>query len=910
MENNEWKISFKRGKEKNYVDINSVENFQINNGINFIIGKNNSGKTMVLDSLANGDFELSKKGGKIEPIIINFKYDSIFINNENKPKSRVSNINPIDNFKKEDSKNIDLDYLFNNFKEIISEDLKYFLMDKKLYIKRTYKEVIEGEIAGVELKDSGTGENRILYLLYAMAILGENISSKIKEIENDNEFIFKFIDKISNEFSVEEISKLKLIFDKEHKFFFKNEIELNDFANLISHLISLFEKNFNKDAAKFLYVKIHEYTSSGTRIEVNEENTDLKENNIFRFNNRILLEFYEKWKKYFSIDYFYKSPYLSDEYLKIYREINKTLNIEHLSTDILFLIDEPDAYVNSSMYKTLAETLKIILKQYESLGFDMRIIISTHEERVLKELNSFISNTNLFYKLDNRIHFKNIFNNDIQGFIDSINIDFNEYFIEKYKTDDNCIEDIKKDMNFLDANYLNWFITLKDNLRILMSDSVLIVEGFHDKVALEKMKWYLNVNEIIETDGTYLGMFIWLKIIEYSKSRRANISLLIDLDYSQNKGNVKEHTQLMREYLYKKYTGIIKIYSSLFNDISEWVNYVNVMEQSSLDSTNSATDIEKWYKEENLEKIKLFRIKWHQKIFEKLNNSKGANKKQYPIYDMYKTTNNLLEKEKNNSGVFNSREFSYLFNEKRIFRTIEDYFKHNIDLTNTGENWIKISDGSIYIDEYLGYEYLDYIDKNSFEQWVKLSLNREIDISENSIITNNIDHNKKYTEDGYIFSILDIKNKKLYEISKKDGVNSIYINDNNTLRVTGTLLKTIEIDKIEINIKFDHVYKIHHDNMEDIITDARIFNSNDRDIVKENNDRKTIEYIDPHTKILLENFDLHEKFIKENNIKRLLVKVNIPNHIENMSAFIGPIDMTMDEFEEEFDFEKTWKLLE
>ncbi len=910
---NKWIIKYKNGKEKNFVDRDSVDNFRINRGINFIVGKNNTGKTLMLNSLARKDFEIYNGESQLNPIIVNFKFDSIFIESENKATTKISKEDPISNLiNNKQDEIIEYDDLFDSLENYENSSLEEFLKDKKIQVKRSTKDVITASISNLPTANSGTGENRILYLLYSMSTLCMSIDRKIREIREDNVFMLEFIENISNEFSEANIQLMKELLNNRNNILMFDSIESFDsFIAAISKLMTLSGINLGSETPLLIYSKLWFDWNLHNRIIIR----DGKDGRLDYRDMESLKNFKLKWKNELGVENDYLRLSNSD-YIEIYRRVNKKLGID-ISTDILFLIDEPDAYINSSMYKLLADSFKYIITKYEEFEFDIRILISTHEERILKDLNDYIFNTTVFYKHENRICFKNIFKNDPDLFISSIKDDFENYFNSRYGNKEKKKEEILKDMSYLDIDYLKWFITLKDNLRILMSDKILIVEGYFDKIVVNEFKSRLNINEIIEADGTYLGMFIWLKIIEYSKGNFSDVSLLIDLDYEYKHKRVKEHTQLMREYIYDKFSGLITMYSSLFNDITEWAHYINESilfnkkaKEALLELEKTREDID-WRDRERIEGYR--RDHNHivspliEELYGKLNIDKQKIKNKYSLFSLNQITKNFLEEEKNNQLLNKNYYFSYLFNEKKIFRTIDDYFKSNNHEVKNNENWIKIEDGNILADEYIGYEYKDLTNEVGDTQWVKLSLDSEMQIGKGSKIINKFDGEDGFQDDDFIFGVLDIENKKVYEISKKDGDDRFYKDQSNRLKVKAKLVNTIEISKIESNTKFNNLYRVYSKEGCKVITGIEIYNYRNRDVINDNTKHIKISMIDPKTKInYIHNFN-YENYIDKFNIEKRMFEIDFYGSRNDLSAIIGPIDMSIEEFEEEFDFEKSWK---
>ena len=527
-----WSLKFdlKFDKNENIFDSSVEKNFTINEGINFIIGKNNSGKTKLIDLIANKKIKVTDENKKIYiDNIIYFSDKSINIENENIEKDRIFGKYSLGLFTKEKEINPDkwdpTDYEENLTWDFVSSIksvfLKEFLSNKTLERDDKNPEKINFFIDGISSDLSGMGENRISYILYTFFLINKRIDSIEKSV-----FSIKMLKEKIDFFLNEEEEETKNSYNyvlENLESYDPNDIPPADYFNdpFFEHRYSEFIWDEKKLRLFFQFIK-----------KIGVENNNLGnyifhlflKNNLIEecimeecINNGIIDG--ETWDIQILIEEILLNDENNSENI-FNKDFSKSFlwylkEYENNNLDFLLIIDEPENYLHKSKYKLLKEMFEEILKLNKS-GMNIRILVTTHEEELLKLNNSYLHNVNLAYKEKNKLFLKNIFNNDIGKFIDSLketykeNFDMKEFSKEIPLIKNNDQKDIQKDIDDDDDDnkkFLQWFLTFKNNLSIFFSIDNIIVEGSCDKIILEGL--YPKKN-IIETDGTHLGTLIFL----------------------------------------------------------------------------------------------------------------------------------------------------------------------------------------------------------------------------------------------------------------------------------------------------------------------------------------------------------------------------------------------------------------
>lgn len=809
MMNNEWKLIKNSHAKTDFIDESIADNLIIRKGINFLIGKNNSGKSKIMEGINNKLIGVCEQGLNLNIETHFFKTTSLSIEDENSVRSAISSAsmsNFVDKFN--ESKNNVTDRIFN---EIINVDpeFKEFMDNKEVWVTQKTKSVITSTIDGVDSNESGSGENRITYMLYSVVNLLKEVDKAYAEIINNTDLMRKYIE----EFNLTDEEKdsmdmlFKLVSEKTHEssnYIYKTNIvgeyglDKKIWLGIEAFLKYVrFVKEKKGDAAARLTLLPFNKTIDMSWGIVDEFRT--KEEIIERYGNfefELAKEFYGLISELGDDNYKFtrqKKESVINDYWKEYLGQDTRISLR-----FLVMIDEPELFIHSSKFKLIGKIFNYILNIDD---YDIRILTSTHDERIIKGSKEYIENVNVVYKKERRVFVKNIFNNNIEDFINELRVDYNKFFKEANKDDLVEVEKdklfIEEQVDFLSKEYIEWFITYKNNLKIFFTDNIFIVEGHHDKMMIEELikDTQQRHSEVIEADGTYLGMLIWIRLLIINRDHFMRIKFLLDLDVKPN-ARLKAQTQLMRLYIYRMFSDDhnIELFSSLYNDITTWA----VKDKMKLDWViKNKESLELKSKELHNDKISRDEfMKWiineSKNLSDELMTLKSSKEILIGDYSKFKFAKDFNYSERGYWAIGETKN-NYLFNKMMIFesfKSLEDNFKLN---SPTGTNsYVFEKEGDIFVEEF----YINDVEtfptiKNNFEISKRIIVSKNLFLKfESEYRANNI--------------VIDIDKKKIHYISAKDEP----IEKNGVLSIELESVETKDVIGIYKNKVIDGCYKV------------------------------------------------------------------------------------------------------
>lgn len=797
----EWKL-----RKKNEIDFidDSISNININQGINFLIGKNNSGKSKISESILNEQIEAYSNESKININKIIIKTTSTSIENENIKKEQVFE-NSIERFlNKHQSTEEDItEQIFGSgISEFQDEEISNFLNNKKIFQKNSFTTKIQSLIDGIPSSESGSGENRLLHMLYTISTLIKRTNEVYEEIVTKwDKFDFYLNDEaviknLNNESLSNTLSKLASG-SRNHNGNFKeilpmHSIEHEEFYELLTFLKNIKSSHGIVNVRFLISIILNKYHFGG--YGSNSEHKIIIEEFKNFFNT---LDLSEDEIRYGSIS---KSKTLND-YNATYFEDN-----DGISLNFLLIIDEPELFLHSSKYKLVNKIFNLALS-YANDEFDIRLLIVTHDERIIKNANKYISNVNVVSKVDGKVMAKNIFNNDINLFISNIKKVYDDKFIKikKDHLDDKNRSEISDEVKMLSREYIEWFITYKDNIKIFFSCNPLIVEGYHDKIIMNESS-LLNFDEIIESDGTYLGMLIWLELLKNNSFFFDSVQILVDADVRKG-GVFKAQTHLIRNYIHEIASDSknIKLYSSLFNDITEWAVSENLVEEWLIENSeqfdkifdNGKTRSEFTNKEITESRDRAFEWAYDNSrdLFEKLHNLNKSKSILKNDYSKYLFSKKIKEKSYPTLWTIGERN-QYLLNEKRIFSNFKEFSNFKLPSEKIDEYFF------VEGNEIFSYEYIPGVSNG---EKTKLDTSGW-DLSQNIIVSGDFNMSKDFCDHhSYSYHALDIDNKRLFKFciveDSAELVDGVY-------QTKTHLVEEVNLEKIFENGKIPNLFKL------------------------------------------------------------------------------------------------------
>lgn len=568
---NNWKLKIDKKLNYDFLNKKSIENIHLNKGINFLIGENNSGKTLLAKLLKSNKVRIEDENGIIDNIIF-FGNESRNIEDENKKENRIFKGGIFDFFERIDNKEEDITFLI---KEVLSnENVITFLENKKLVKDQSWNQKIKLYIDEIESEQSGDGEKRLHYIIYILFLIKSQLDDIYSKFINFEKLVSLMKTKIDLPENLNFISYLE-----ENSYFGEENggyVSLGNIepsfkkSDLITFLDFANKSLENEKLRKYTIFLIHYFLNVNTYTYFIDEDTNetIKYKEITQYNDLI--------KNFQNKPEYIKYNIKSFEYLKWIVETFDIFNDLKINDNkILIIIDEPENYLHQTKYKLLNDIFEEMFN-FDYFKLEIRLLILTHNEKIVNSNSEFIENINFVWKDKNKkINYKNIFNNNnIESFIDDIKKGFNFYFKKELDNTTAINKKIIKNIEELNKDYIKWFLTSKENLKLFFSKENLIVEGYHDKLILSNI--FKNKN-IIETDGTHLGIFIWIMLIVKNNDYFYLNEFLIDLDYLEDNDKYKEHTYLLRKYIFilsLTHDNIV-LYSSLYNDSISWIRQIN-----------------------------------------------------------------------------------------------------------------------------------------------------------------------------------------------------------------------------------------------------------------------------------------------------------------------------------------------
>lgn len=701
-----WKIS--KNDKLNFIDNNSLDEFQINDGINFLVGNNNSGKSLLLRAIKDLNINIWADGKVIKPNIVYLDTNSKNLNGENTKKNQIMQGSLVDFIEKYNDYGEDItEKIISNFHN--SKIISSFINNKKIETEKIVQTKITTSIDGVRSEISGDGENRILYLVYILSSLMNDLELKFNQIKNDITIIknlvsehyeWKFVKKSfenwvyssKNFFSGSIVNERRLT---------SEDVELiNNVLELICEQGSYIEKNY---LLSLYYEGIipnkHSIDSGYNIYKYHSDKVDFE-----NFYNKVLVDSGEI------------NNWVSSNKNKIIRFYLENIDLTNaISFDFLVMMDEPELYIHQSKFALVNELMENLLNLGKEYGVDIRLLVVTHDERIIKNHPKHIQNINIARKDGNVIFYKNIFSNNINKFVASLQNDIEKYFVNAnieglfIGPKHNSQESINLRLQSIDESYIRWFLLHKDNLKIFLSDSILVAEGFHDKLMLTKMVMKNNdEHQVIETDGTREGALIWSKLIRDNIDFFKHVEFFIDLDFKMNdeKFGLYSHTQLVRKYYRNLFEGCknVVIRNSLLNDITQYIEYsdLSIKHQEEVQNANyKYPNSNKDYTSNHLEDFVLETCKINSKFINSFKINSNYPKNEYNNYALECAIDNMDERAFD--GSLNHNVPSPIFNKFEISTSIDDYFRlvssrQNFDSLNKEKKYsaLGIIDGKLY----------------------------------------------------------------------------------------------------------------------------------------------------------------------------------------------------------------------
>lgn len=448
-------------KIKNFRLLKDVE-FELNNDLNVIVGKNNSGKTSLLyclDKFLNNtsfryeDFNIDMQN-ELELLVIGEEKTEDEFNNKdlkiylelNIKYDETDNISILSKLMtdlEDDSNTVHLCFeyyiSYDNFKKLkndyseLANDIKKV---KKVnwFLSKNYKKYFQIAKYAYDVNESNS--INISEELLKRVINFEYINAK-REVTNDEpqkNSIREQLSKLSYQFlKNNKDANLKEELEKLNKELLKMDIKLDESYRKI------FESLFN-DLKKYGFAK------EGSDIEIQSR---LSENNIIQDNTLLLYNINGKQLP---------ETFNGLGYLNFFALILKINNIikdmkEKIAASInLLIIEEPEAHTHPQMQYIFINNIKNIIEKY-SVGMSLNTILTTHSPQILSQAN--YESVLCFIRADNESRIKSL-----------------SKFLKKL-----CSCDKKS------FDYIKKYLTLT-NSEIFFADKVITIEGTTERILL------------------------------------------------------------------------------------------------------------------------------------------------------------------------------------------------------------------------------------------------------------------------------------------------------------------------------------------------------------------------------------------------------------------------------------------
>lgn len=542
------------------------ENISLNGKVNFLIGKNNSGKSRFAKHLEQGNLTIEEDGLEKEIDILYMGNDNDSIEYEIKSKS--SSVTKKKTLLKEmtsrgseslkDDKTIKL-------KPTGSDLINEFNLNKEIIITEKVTLNAEVKIDGVPSKDSGSGESRMFYLSY--------IRDLVYEVYFNEERIAKYFDNIF---------KQKLDSDELKDYFDELENKRNVKEKLNEKFESL-SNDMNIDCLmKWIF---YNAILKGPLYSKNELDDWDK---LSKLISKEPMEDMRKRKKSYGGNDFQKIMSIlntNGNMSKLVRQvIDSGIKVEMVDIDyeeLLIIVDEPEKFLHYNYFNLFKEIVDDILKIE---GLDIKFLFITHSERLLRYFREYIENTNVAFKDgEGNIFYKNIFNNSMEEFIKGVKNDYEEIIREIKNSGEDSKSTILDPKLNIDKNFISWFLTSKDNVKLFFSSKLQIVEGWHEWMYFISQFDQKLESEIITLDGLH-NLPIILNLLDINQELDIDINVLFDLDTKtkfnkkgSNKNKVYDHINITNKsiitHCQSKFKNV-KYNCLLFGDINNFINFV------------------------------------------------------------------------------------------------------------------------------------------------------------------------------------------------------------------------------------------------------------------------------------------------------------------------------------------------
>ena len=545
------------------------KNIELNDGINIIIGKNESGKSTLLKFINSMLYGISKnKRGKNISDLEKYKP----WNTEKysgKIKYKLDNNNEFEiyrNFKNKELK------IYNNYGDDITplfnveknKEIPFFYeqtkVDEDLFVNST--EIIQNEI-----KIDKVNQNLIIQKLSNLATTGnDNISYKksidrlnkkqLEEIgteRSQDRPINKIINKINNlkneKKELEKYEDEKYEIEKENNLIKKkiNELKNNlEFLNKLKKVKNIYleEKNkinLNKEI-------IEEYNKKINNLEIEKEKINNSKNKInykkIKINKYIFIELF-LLIIFILINLLYKKNKLKNNYKKEKQEIN--LNLEKMNNEINLLNENKNEKINELNYleKEIENKIKkeLIINNLNTDNYNQIIYNEEIEEKInlinkeinekeLEEHKLELDKQNIFPKIDRLANIQEELEYSLEEYNELKNnseiIDIAKEYLEKaYKNmKENVTPKFSKELsqtisNISDGKYKNMKITDND-IMVEVENGNYVSASQLSEGTIEQLYFSLRMAILKEISNETLPIFLDESFVFFDKNRLIN----------------------------------------------------------------------------------------------------------------------------------------------------------------------------------------------------------------------------------------------------------------------------------------------------------------------------------------------------------------------------------------------------
>lgn len=512
------KLKYKLNLTKENDFQKDIDKVNIDSDVSFLIGENNSGKSLLLKQISSGEVKITKKEKELKYEVIYLRSDSDDILDESKADkySLTKEYSPIKQILKSFStKNGKFEkkvtYTFENIgikeiDELNKQNEIIFEYEQKINLKR--------EFQGTDSEQSGSGIGRITYLSYILDVIIKSFISKVDSKEYFKTIIKRLIHEngINGLIEVYEMSK-----------------KLNDYniKSMIERLISAVASELGIGD---IYVDHTDYEFDKDKF-LKIDNEDL----IISITT--VLESYRMRIRDFDLI----------EFRTFMSQFNIELHYENFNLDEVFiLIDEPEKYLHFSMHELFKKIVDQILSYSE---FNIKFIFATHSERMISMFRDNIGSLNICKKIDEnkssygssvnyKLNYWNVFDNDFDKFVRECNEDLINY------------KNFNTSLNFdtFTNDYIKWLLTTKENSKMFFTNTLFFMEGFSEYYLIRSLN-IIDESELIISDGI-INYIIFHKLSILNERMYDGVKFIFDCDTTlkqsvASKVKINEHNKYL-----------------------------------------------------------------------------------------------------------------------------------------------------------------------------------------------------------------------------------------------------------------------------------------------------------------------------------------------------------------------------